>query len=240
MAKSPKRGRKATRPTSKPRKRRANPTALTADQGAVPADPGAFGWFEDCVHACWLKDGRDMALLAPSVFHQTQGPRTWIAPVGTLTDGASIPAIFWSVIGGPFEGKYRDAAVNHDYECCVKQNPWEAVHRMFYYGMMARGVEFWRAKLMYFAVYFYGPRWPEPKESAPKRGFTEGDVARAADLFQSDSHVSLDDIEQLTPAKLRTHSVRIPPHIEGAGSLEDTRRIRAVTREGPCLAPTCV
>jgi hypothetical protein len=143
------------------------------------------------------------------------------------------------VIGGPYEGKYRDASVNHDYECCVQQSAWQDVHRMFYDGMMARGVELWRAKLMYFAVYFFGPRWPQPA-APPKRGFSEGDVARAADLFQGEPEITLESIEQLSPARLRAASPRIPPHIEGAKLLDDTRKIRAVTRKPPCLEPTCV
>lgn len=186
-----------------------------------------------------------MALLEPLVFHQTRGERVWTAPVGTYTDGASIPQIFWSVIGGPFEGKYRDAAVNHDYECCAKQHSWPDVHRMFYDGMMARGVEHWRACLMYFAVYFFGPRWPKPA-APPERGFTEGDIARAAHLFQEspefrdDGDVTLQRIEQLTPAKLRKRVSRTPRQMEGAKLLDDTRRIRAVTRDPPCLQPECV
>jgi len=126
-----------------------------------------YGRYDDCVNVCWLGNGRYMALLKPLVFHQTHGNRSWTAPAGTVTDGASIPQIFWSVptgryptapevIGGPFEDKYRDGAVNHDSECCVKQNAWRDVHRMFYDAMMTRGVEPWRAKLMYFAVFFFG------------------------------------------------------------------------------------
>lgn len=186
-----------------------------------------------------------MALLEPLVFHQTRGERVWTAPVGTYTDGASIPQSFWSVIGGPFEGRYRDAAVNHDYECCAQQHPWQDVHRMFYDGMMARGVEDWLACLMYFAVYFFGPRWPKPA-APPKRGFTEGDIARAAHLFQEspefrdNGDVTLQRIEQLTRAKLRKRLPRIPRQIEGAELLHNQRKIRAVTREPPCLQPGCV
>jgi hypothetical protein len=220
------------------KRRHARPSAVIKARRR-PAKAADYGSFEDCVHACWLKDGRNMALLEPLVFHQTQGNRIWSAPIGACTDGASIPSIFWSVIGGPFEGKYRDASVNHDYECCIQQNLWQDVHRMFYDGMMARGEEFWRAKLMYFAVYFFGPRWPKPQQP-PRRGFTEGDVARAADVFQSEPDLTLEGIEQLTPATLRARSARIPFHIEGAKLLNDSRKIRAVTRKPPCLQPQCV
>ena len=39
------------------------------------------------------------------------GKITWKAPKGHKIDGASIPPVFWSFIGGPFEGKYRNASV---------------------------------------------------------------------------------------------------------------------------------
>jgi hypothetical protein len=199
-------------------------------------DPRDYGWFEDCVRARWLDDGRYMALLNPLVFHQTQGNRVWTAPARTRTDGASIPPAFWSIIGGPFEGKYRDASVNHDYECCVQQNPWREVHRMFYDGMMARGEEAWRAKLMYFAVFFFGPRWPTT-QNRPGPGFTEGDIARAAELFRTNPATTLQDIEELTAAAVRSHSPRVPAHFGGARVLDDARTIRAVTRTPPCLEP---
>ena len=110
---------------------------------------------------------------------------------------------------------------------------------------MARGEEFWRASLMYFAVYFFGPRWLKPA-APPKRGFTEGDIARAAELFQTARDfrglpdVTLPRIEQLSPAVLRMRLRRVPVHIEGAQLLDDTRKIRPVTRDGPCIEAECV
>lgn len=216
------------------KKRRATGTSK---QASLPRKtPRDYGYFEDFVRARWLKDGRYMALLEPLVFHQTQGNRVWTAPARTRTDGASIPQVFWSVIGGPFEGKYRDASVNHDYECCVQQNPWRGVHQMFYDGMLANGEAPWRAKLMYFAVYFFGPRWPK-SEKRPKGGFKEGDVARAADLFQTRRDFALEDIEALTPTALRSHSPKVPLRIEGAKLLDDSKAIRPVSRTPPCLEP---
>jgi hypothetical protein len=221
------------RPAGRPRTRSEPPPGTCAGTNVRK-----YGWYDDCVHVCWLGDGRYVALLKPLAFHQTQGTRTWTAPPGTLTDGASIPKIFWSVIGGPFEGKYRDAAVNHDYECCVQRNAWYDVHRMFYDAMMTRGVEEWRAKLMYFAVFFFGPRWPKPARR-PQRGFTEGDIARAAQLFKTRKRISLTEIEELTPAALSRQALRIPSHIEGAEMLDDSRKIRAVDRKPPCTTSEC-
>ena len=84
----------------------------------------------------------------------------WIAPKGSIVDGASIPQPFWSIIGGPFEGLYRDASVIHDVACDERKKHWWAVHEVFYFGMRARGVNAIQAKVMYAAVYHFGPRWP--------------------------------------------------------------------------------
>ena len=41
---------------------------------------------------------------------------------GLHTDGASIPRVFWRLIGSPLMGKYRRACIFHDagYELCLK------------------------------------------------------------------------------------------------------------------------
>ena len=107
-----------------------------------------------------LRDGRLMRVIEPFGFLDPEQKR-WPVPVGTKVDGASIPQPLWSLIGGPFEGKYRDASVVHDYYCDVRTVPWKAVHRVFYLGMRASGLSDQRAKLMYTAVYFAGPRWTD-------------------------------------------------------------------------------
>ena len=43
--------------------------------------------------------------------------KAWTAPAGTLTDGASIPSILWSIIGHPFDSAYFNAAIIHDHFC---------------------------------------------------------------------------------------------------------------------------
>ena len=107
-----------------------------------------------------LADGRLMRVIEPFGFLDS-GQKRWPVPVGTKVDGASIPQPLWSLIGGPFEGKYRDASVVHDYYCDVRTEPWKAVHRVFYSAMRTSGVSERRAKLMYAAVYFAGPRWSD-------------------------------------------------------------------------------
>ncbi len=105
-----------------------------------------------------LPDGRRMRLAEVFGFIDVNKKR-WPVPQNAIVDGASIPKVLWSVLGGPFEGKYRDASVVHDYYCSVRIEAWQAVHRVFYDAMIASGVSQSRAKLMYSAVYFAGPRW---------------------------------------------------------------------------------
>lgn len=109
----------------------------------------------------WEADGRQMTLLEPFQFIDTRGKR-WSVPRGVLVDGASIPTVFWSFIGGPFEGKYRVASIIHDYYCDVRSRPWQEVHRVFYEAMLASGVNSSRALLMFKAVEKFGPRWDPP------------------------------------------------------------------------------
>lgn len=116
------------------------------------------GSFVGKVVAEWLPDGRGMKLIEPFSYLDPRGSR-WDAPVGWVVDGASIPQIAWSVIGGPFEGKYRNASVIHDVACDQKSRPWVEVHRAFYTAMLASEVDPIRAKIMYAAVYYGGPRW---------------------------------------------------------------------------------
>jgi Protein of unknown function (DUF1353) len=107
-----------------------------------------------------LPDGRRMKLVEPFGFMEADGLH-WSVPPHATVDGASIPQPLWSLIGGPFEGKYRDASVVHDYYCDVRSADWRSVHRMFYRAMLVSGVSVHLAKVMYAAVYFAGPRWSD-------------------------------------------------------------------------------
>ncbi len=108
----------------------------------------------------WLPGGRLMQLLAPFAFNDAAG-LDWPVPTGATVDGASIPRALWSVVGGPFEGKYREASVVHDWYCAVRSRRWEAVHSMFYEAMLVSGVSGLQAKTLYLAVRYGGPRWDD-------------------------------------------------------------------------------
>lgn len=130
--------------------------------GASLAADGAYGSFVGELIAKWLPDHRSMELTHPFAYVDQRGKR-WDAPKGSVVDGASIPRVFWTAIGGPFEGAYRNASVVHDVACVERRQPWQEVHRMFYHAMRAAEVEQVKAALMYAAVYRFGPRWDKPK-----------------------------------------------------------------------------
>ena len=126
------------------------------------ANDRAFGSFRGRVLAIWLRDeltsDREMQLVEEFEYIDPQG-NSWRVPEGSVVDGASIPKVFWQIIGSPFIGNYREASVVHDYFCKKKSRPWKEVHRMFYHASLANGVPKIKAQLMYAAVYAGGPRW---------------------------------------------------------------------------------
>jgi len=126
-------------------------------QPEIP-DAGAPVQFHGRLVGEFLDDGRKIRLLAPYSYTDPAG-ETWTVPADTIVDGASIPQLFWSIIGGPLEGKYRNASVVHDFYCDEKTRPWQAVHRVFFDAMRESGVDDMQAKVMYYAVYAFGPRW---------------------------------------------------------------------------------
>lgn len=77
-------------------------------------------------------------------------------PVGFLTDGASIPKIFWSFIGSPFTGLYRRAALTHDYLYYSQTTTRLYADMIFLEGMKYLKVPWWKRKIMYLAVRSWG------------------------------------------------------------------------------------
>lgn len=121
-----------------------------------------MAYFEGEVKVQWLRHGgedRLMQLLDEFAFVDDRGVR-WVAPVGSVIDGASIPEMLWSSTNGtPYVGDYRRATVLHDVACVERTRPSADVHRMFYDAMITDGVSTGRALKMYTAVRLFGPHW---------------------------------------------------------------------------------
>jgi hypothetical protein len=127
--------------------------------GDAPVSLGRFS--SDHADVRLLSDGRRAQLLRPFAYTDGAG-KPWEAPEGEMIDGATIPQVFWSIVGGPYEGKYRFASIVHDRYCRAHDGRrWQDVHRMFYEACVTGGTDPKLAKLMYAAVYHFGPRWGE-------------------------------------------------------------------------------
>jgi Protein of unknown function (DUF1353) len=187
----------------------------------------------------WLEDGRRMKLLQPLQYIDP-ACNVWDAPKESIVDGASIPQFAWSILGGPFEGKYRNASVIHDVACDQKTKPWEAVHEVFYNAMIASGVSIVTAKVMYAAVYHFGPRWPQTVTAVVKKRDVDFDVeeSRFANRVSAlgSRTLEMDEILLDTRAEDSEESavsmtIEPPPQSLAPDDFEQLRR--AIEQRGP-------
>jgi Protein of unknown function (DUF1353) len=139
--------------------------------------PGSTGWAQDgrfkgTLQVEPLADGLNVKLVGPFGYIDAKG-RAWDVPAGAVTDGASIPRVFW-VTHPPFTGKYRQAAIIHDHYCSIKSRSWQDTHNVFYEAMLTAGESQRTAKVMWAAVYHFGPRWGRGRRG--KRGVAPAPV----------------------------------------------------------------
>ncbi|TPI27329.1 DUF1353 domain-containing protein [Mesorhizobium sp. B3-1-9] len=125
-------------------------------------------------------DRPQFKLNRPFVYRDPNGLE-WTVPAGEVTDGASIPRFAWSLVGGPFDGPYLDAAIIHDYYCCTKSREYYSTHHAFWMGMRAAGVSDTMAYIMWSAVRFGGPAfWSvDPSAVAPVPCRTDNVAAKS-------------------------------------------------------------
>jgi hypothetical protein len=116
--------------------------------------------FEGRAVAELLDDGRRLKLTEPFAYIDAAALR-WEVPAGATVDGASIPRALWTIVGGPLEGKYRNASIIHDWYCDLRSRPRRAVHRVFYEAMISSKVSALQARILYAGVLAGGPRWSE-------------------------------------------------------------------------------
>jgi len=87
---------------------------------------------------------------------------TWTVPAGYVSDGASIPALFWWVpfIGHPLMGDVLYPSGLHDYlmEMMFTLSAMET-HRTFYRALRYNGVGRVRASLFFAATVLKNPWW---------------------------------------------------------------------------------
>src|SRR5882762_8267383 len=210
--------------------------ACASDKESVGADqtvPGAtkWGYYDGEPVTKWNPDGRTMTLLTELRYTDPKG-NVWVAPIGSLVDGASIPRYLWSIMGGPFEGRYRNASVLHDVSYGDKKRPWQDCDRMFYYAMRCSGVSAVEAKTMFYALYKFGHHWKFPIKRAKPVKFEGQLVARAEPIPRAipvnpaeineardwiqNADPSLEQIKQRAPGEAPSRGARLWLSICGA------------------------
>jgi hypothetical protein len=153
-----------------------------------------YGEFRGRVTVEWQDDGREMRLVENFTYIDPDEVE-WDAPPKAYIDGASIPSLLWGLVGSPYIGKYRNASVVHDIACCRKERPWRQVHRMFYFACRCGGVPTVRAKVMYAAVYHFGPRWGTVEERGSRAFNTEHEFDELREYIESEDP-TLEEIEE--------------------------------------------
>jgi hypothetical protein len=144
-----------------------------------------WGQFIGSPRTEWLDDenGRLMRLTEDFGFRDKRG-KIWTSESGSIINGASIPQAIWSITGGPYEGKHRNASIVHDTACDEKTGTWQEVHTMFYEGCRCSGVPEVKAKILFWAVYHGGPRWKFAYQTKMREEKTpDGKIIRVPVIF---------------------------------------------------------
>ena len=133
--------------------------------GVLAADSGEFdvGSFQGTVIVEWLDDPfvPTMRLVEPFEFDQAQG-KVWKVPQGHIVKGRGMPPLFRNLIGQPFYGGSRKAAIIYDHATQEMKKPWDQAQLMFFEASMAEGVTQSEAKAMYMLLRAQGSRWEIP------------------------------------------------------------------------------
>jgi len=99
-----------------------------------------------------------------------RGQIGWDVDKGLSTDCASIPSFAWKFIDPPCTDDFVAPAIIHDRYANNgvrdERIPYRAVHDMFYFALMANGVDKLRARIMWVAVRMFDPRWEPIGEKA--------------------------------------------------------------------------
>ncbi|EAO1688573.1 DUF1353 domain-containing protein [Salmonella enterica] len=89
-------------------------------------------------------------------------------PAGFVTDLASVPRIFWTLL--PPDGKYAKAAIIHDYLYDNALRTKKEADLIFLDGMTVLGVPRWKRMIMYYAVRLFGKGMYNRNTPANKAG----------------------------------------------------------------------
>lgn len=105
--------------------------------------------------------GGQLELVTPLV--ATRHGVTWTVPAGFVTDGASVPAIFWPVVSNPYAPSSLRPAILHDWMCRTRTFSSTFAVDVFHEGLRAEGCAPLRSRAMWLAVRWFGPRFKDSR-----------------------------------------------------------------------------
>ncbi len=170
----------------------------------------------------WLSvprnNDRDMRLETDFVYTDPERVK-WLAPKGSIINGASIPSALWSSVGSPYTGGYRRASIIHDVACdnARSDDDRAKADKMFFHACIDGGCSRVQANLLYTGVRigaFVSPPTTILAEgigfraAAASKGPESAETVRVFEsvqekLRQRSAEISLDEIDQLVLAELR-------------------------------------
>jgi hypothetical protein len=114
-------------------------------------------------------DGEVWELMAPFEYVTKKGEVINV-PTKFLSDFASIPRLFWRIIGSP-TGRYGPSAIIHDFLYYKKTYTRGKADKIFYEAMGILGVPNWKRSIMHLAVRSFGwIPWKNRKPFIPVAG----------------------------------------------------------------------
>ena len=113
------------------------------------------GFFSGNPKTEWLPDtngpDREMKLLEDFKYTDPND-REWLAPKGSVVNGASIPRPLWAIVGSPYTDDYRRASILHDVACKNSEVSRKEADKMFHSACLAGGCSKSQAALLYAGV----------------------------------------------------------------------------------------
>jgi hypothetical protein len=80
----------------------------------------------------------------------------YLIPAGFDWDGATIPRLFWSIIGGPFHPQVMRASLLHDWLYWTRKIPRKQADKLLRKLLLEDGCTAFKAESMYRAVRMFG------------------------------------------------------------------------------------
>lgn len=128
---------------------------MAAEEKPAAAEWGSFKGEPQLAPA---PDGSGL-MLREDFSYRDPRKKVWTAEKGFVFAGTSLPRAVRDVLGDPFKGPCRDAALVHGAACARPKGSSADTHAMLYEACRARGLPDAKAKLVYVLSLRCGPRW---------------------------------------------------------------------------------